>query len=217
MASRFEDLPNELVWFIMEYIPPIDLFQTFFNLNQRLNTMICLIHFRFNLFFTKNNQFDYFRRTILPAIQSDWIESFYLDDISNRLDSIKICQNLRSLIINHLHTDHLHLLAKDILPEFKQLTYLQLHSDFILKNADVNELTLVIFSEKMPSLTYCYIAFEDFGRMSFDHLDRTNRTFSLQTLIINQWCHLRDFIQLLHYIPNIQRLTVRLFNSNTKG
>lgn len=120
-------------------------------------------------------------------------------------------------MIDHVHTDHLSLLAKEILPELKQLDHLHLHSDFILKNTDVNQLTQVIFSEKMSSLKYCYFAFEDFGRMSFDHLDRTNRTLSLQTLIIDQWCHLRDFIQLLHYIPAIQRLTVRLFNSNTKG
>ncbi len=53
--------------------------------------------------------------------------------------------------------------------------------------------------------------------MSFDHLDRINQTLSLKTLIIDQWCHLRDFIQLLYFIPNIQRLTIRLFDSNTKG
>jgi hypothetical protein len=87
----------------------------------------------------------------------------------------------------------------------------------MLKELDVNLLTNVIFSEQMPVLTYCYLGFQDFGRISFDHLDTTNRTLSLKTLVIDQWCRLRDFIRLLYCIPNIQRLTVRLFDSDTTG
>jgi len=201
----------------MEYIPPFDLFQTFFNLNQRFNTILYLINFRLNLLYTTKKQFDYFLNIIRPNIQLNRIESLYIDDISNRLDSIKFLKNLRSLTIDHLHTENLDLLAKNILPEFQQLNYLRLSSDFILKTEDVNSLTNVIFSEQLSSLTYCYFSFQDFGRMSFDHLDRINQTLSLKTLIIDQWCHLRDFIQLLYFIPNIQRLTIRLFDSNTKG
>jgi hypothetical protein len=217
MNNRLEELPNELIWFIMEYIPPFDLFQTFFNLNQRFNTILYLINFRLNLLYTNKKQFDYFLNIIRPNIQLNRIESLYIDDISNRLDSIKFLKNLRSLTIDHLHTENLDLLAKNILPEFQQLNYLRLSSDFILKTEDVNSLTNVIFSKQLSSLTYCYFSFQDFGRMSFDHLDRINQTLSLKTLIIDQWCHLRDFIQLLYFIPNIQRLTIRLFDSNTKG
>jgi hypothetical protein len=217
MINRLEDLPNELLWFILEYIPSIDLFRTFFNLNQRFNTILRSIHFRLDLFYTNKTQFNYYLNTILPNITSDWIESFYIDDITNRLYSISICKNLRSLTIQHLRTENIDLLAKNVLPELKQLDYLRLHSEFILKDTDVSLLTNVMFSDQMPSLTYCYLHFQDFGRMSFDHLDATNKTLSLKTLVIDQWCRLRDFIRLLHFIPNIQRLTVRLFDSNTKG
>jgi hypothetical protein len=217
METRLEKLPNELIWFIMEYIPPLDLFQTFFNLNQRFNTILCLIIYRLNLLHTNKKQFDYFLHTILPNIQCNRIESLYIDDISNRLDSIKICQHLRSLTIDHLRTDSLDVFAKTILPELKQLNSLRLSSEFTLKNEDINALTSIVFSERLSSLTYCYFGFQDFARMSFDHLDRTHQTLSLKTLVIDQWCHLRDFIQLLYFIPNIQRLTVRLFDSNTKG
>jgi len=217
MINRLEDLPNELLWLILEYIPSIDLFRTFFNLNQRFNTILRLIHFRLNLFYTNKTEFNYYLNTILPNITSDWIESFYIDDITNRLHSISICKNLRSLTIQHLRTENIDLLAKNVLPELKQLDYLRLHSEFILKDSDVSLLTNVIFSDQMPLLRYCYLLFQDFGRMSFDHLDAVNKTLSLKTLVIDQWCRLRDFIRLLHFIPNIQRLTVRLFDSNTKG
>jgi hypothetical protein len=88
-----------------------------------------------------------------------------------------------------------------------------------LNDWDINSLLNVIFSKQISSLTYCHLAFQDFSQMSFDQLNRINKSFSLKTLIIDQWCRLRDFIQLLHFIPNIQRLTVRLFDSytNTKG
>jgi hypothetical protein len=216
MNNQLEDLPNELLWFIMEYIPPIDLFHTFFNLNQRFNTILRSIHFRLNLLFTNNKQYNYFLNTILPNIQSNWIESFYIDDISSRLYSINILENLRSLTIYHLHTKNLVLLSNTILPKLKQLDSLRLYSEFILKEWDVNSLTNVIFSEQMPSLTYCYLAFQN-GQMIFDHLNSTNKTLSLKTLVIDQWCRLRDFIRLLHFIPNIRHLTVRLFDSNPKG
>ena len=217
MITRLENFPNELLWFIMEYIPPLDLFHGFFDLNERFNTILRSIHFRFNLSYTNQKQFNYFLHLILPNIQLNWIESLSIDDIPTRLQTIKICQNLRSLTIDHLHTENLQILAKNILPELKQLYYLRLCSEFILKNDDVNCLSSVIFSEEMPSLAYCCFAFQDFGRMSFDHLDPVKKSFSLQTLVIDQWCHLRDFIQLLYFIPNIQRLTVRLFDSNPKG
>jgi len=216
MGRRFEELPNELLWFIMEYIPPIDLFRTFFNLNQRFNQIIRLIHFRFNLLYTNKNEFNYFLNIILPNIESNWIKSYYIDDISNRLYSINICNNLQSLRIYHLHTENIDLLAKNILPKLKQLNYLCLYSEFTLTERDRNSLLNVIFSEQMSSLTYCYLAFQDFDQIRFDQLNRINKSFSLKTLIIDQWCGLRDFIQLLHFIPNIQRLTVRLFDSNTK-
>jgi hypothetical protein len=217
MKNRLEELPNELIWFIMEYIPPLDLFEIFFNLNQRFNKILYLINYRLNLLYTNKKQFDYFLHTILPNIQFNRIQSLYIDDIPNRLNLIKIFLNLQSLTIDHLRTENLDLLAKNILPELKQLNYLRLSSDFILKKADVNALTNVIFSEQLSSLTYCYFGFQDFGRMTFDHLDRIHQTLSLKTLVIDQWCHLRDFIQLLYFIPNIQRLTVRLFDSNIKG
>lgn len=217
MINRLEDLPNELLWLILEYIPSIDLFHTFFNLNQRFNTILRLIHFRLNLSYTNKNQFNYYLNTILPNIEPNWIESFYIDDITNRLQSISICNNLRSLTIHHLRTENIDLLAREVLPELKQLDYLRLYSEFILKESDITSLTNVIFSEQLPSLTYCHFGFQDFGRMIFDHLNAANKTLSLKTLVIDQWCHLRDFIRLLHFIPNIQRLTIRLFDSNTKG
>jgi hypothetical protein len=166
---------------------------------------------------TNKNQFNYLLDTVLPNIEWNWIETVYIDDIINRIDTINRFKNIRSLTIHHLHTESLDLLARHVLPELKQLDYLRLYSDFILKDDDVQSLTHVILSQQMPSLTYCYLAFQDFGCMTFDHLDRTNRTLSLKTLVIDQWCRLRGFIQLLHFIPNIQRLTVRLFESNTKG
>ncbi|CAF1091582.1 unnamed protein product [Rotaria sordida] len=217
MKNRLEQLPNELLWLILEYISPIDLFHKFFNLNQRFNTILRLIHYRFNLLYTNQNQFKFFLNIILPNIEYNWIESLYIDDITNRLYIINKCQYLRSLTIHHLHTENINLLVNNVLLELKQLNYLHLYTEFRLRDHDVNSLTYIIFSQQMPSLTYCYLDFQDYSRMSFDHLDITNKTLSLKTLVIDQWCRLRDFIRLLHFIPNIKRLTVRLFDSNTKG
>ena len=216
MTNRLEDLPNELLCFILEYIPLIDLFRTFSNLNQRFNNILRLVHFHFNVLYINRKQFNYFRHTILPNIESNWIESFYIDDIDDRLDAIHICKNLRSLTIHHLRGENMNLLAENILPKLNYLERLRLHSDFTLRDSDVNLLTNVIFSEQMSSLIDCHLAFQDYSRMNLDHLDLRNKSLSLKTLVIDQWCRLRDFIRLLHFIPNINRLTLRLFDSHFK-
>ncbi|CAF1003129.1 unnamed protein product [Adineta steineri] len=217
MKKQLEDLPNELLWLILEYISPIDLFYTFLNLNQRFNKILRLTHCRLNLLYTNKDQFNYYLNTILPNIEINRIESFHIDDINSRLDSIHIYKNLHSLTIHYLRTENIDLLATNILPELKQLHSLRLHSQFILKDEDINSLTNVLFSEQIPSLIYCYLGFQDFGCMSFDHLKTTNKALALKTLVIDQWCRLKDFIRLLHFIPNIRHLTVRLFDSHPKG
>ncbi|UJR37179.1 hypothetical protein I4U23_029887 [Adineta vaga] len=217
MKNQLEDLPNELLWLILEYIPSIDLFVAFFNLNQRMNTILRSIHFHLNLQYINKSQYDYYLHTILPNIESNWIISLRLDDITNHLESIKTSKYLRSLTIHHLRTESIDYLAKEILPDLKQLKYLSLHSEYLLKDDDIKSLSKVIFNNEMSSLTYCYLAFQDFGCMNFNHLDRGKQNLSLKTLILDQWCRLNDFIQLLHFIPNIRRLTVRLSYINPKG
>lgn len=216
MINRLEDLPNEILWIIIEYIPAMDLFHTFYNLNQRFNIILRLIHYRFNLLYTNKNQFNYFLDQILDNIEINYIESFYIDDISSRLNVINKFQNLISLTIYHLRTKNLGLLANSVLPKLIQLNSLRLYSEFTLKDSDINSLTNVIFSNQMSSLVYCYLAFQDFGQMTFNHLNINDKNISLKHLIIDQWCRLKDFVQLLYFIPNIQYLTVRLFDLNTK-
>lgn len=217
MASMLEDMPNELLWFTFEYLPAIDLFRAFYSLNERFNTILRLVHYRFNLLYINQNQYKYFQDIVLPNIKYNRVESLHIDDIANRICSINQYRSLRSLTIHDLHTENIDYLANNVLFELTQLKYLRLHSEFTLSDSDVNALTKVIFSEQMPSLIYCNLSFQDFGRMTFNHLNAKNKTSSLKTLVINQWCRLRDFIQLLHFIPNIQHLTVRLFDSMTKG
>lgn len=216
METRFDDLPNELIWFIMEYIPILELFPIFFNLNQRFNQILSSIRYQLNFSYINQTEYRQFLQTILPHIQIPFIESISIDDISNRLYTTKKFTHLRSLTIAHLRSDNLYQLARTILPDLKQLTRLRLYSEFVLNENDVNRLTDVILSDEMPSLTYCYLAFQDFGRIRFDHVNKTKQNLVLKTLIVDQWCRLRDFIQLLHFVPNIQRLTVRLYDSPSK-
>lgn len=217
MTLRLESLPNELIWVILEYIPPIDLFRMFYNLNERFNQIVRSIHFRFNLLYTNQNEYNYYRQNILPNIEYSWIESIYVDDINDRLCSINLFKNLQSLTIYRLRTETIFLLATEILPELKQLNSLRLHSEFQLKEQDISALINVIFSEKLESLTYCHLGFQDHGFINFDALDSKHPTLTLKKLVIDRWCRLRDFVRLLNFIPNITHLTVRLFDLNTKG
>ena len=217
MKKQLEDLPNEVVWSILEYMSPIDAFVAFFDLNQRFNQLLRSAHFRSNLQYVSQTQYNYYLRTILPNIELAWIESLSVDDITNRLDSIRLSCCLRSLTLQHLRTESINNLAKHILPKLKQLKRLYLHSEYVLKDEDVNCLSTVIFSEKIASLTHCQLAFQEFGCMNFNHLAATNRNITLKTLIIDQWCRLNDFTKLLVLTPNIRRLTVRLFVINPKA
>ena len=217
MVQQLEDLPNELLRLFMEYLPSPDLFRGFFDLNQRLNTILRSLHYRIDVRQTNRSEFDFVVGGVLPNIDLHWIESLYINDIMDRLHSIEPCKHLRSLAIHHLRTQTIARLANHVLPTLKKLTHLRLSSELALKDSDVNILTAVVFSVQMPSLTFCHFAFEDFGHMKFDHLTTTNRSLSLKCLIIDHWCGLRDFLQLLHCVPNIHQLTVRLFDHDLYG
>ena len=217
MISCLESLPNEVLWLLLEYLPAIDLFRSFYDLNQRLNTILRSMHYRLDLVHLNKSEMDNFVQTMLLNVKRLQIESIYLDDIAERLFWIHACRNLRSLTMHNLRTKMIPPLAKQILVELKMLDNLRLYSEFTLEDDDVMILTRTIFSDQMPSLTYCHLAFENFEKIRFDHLSPENRSLSLRSLVIDQWCLLRDFLRLLLFIPNIQRLTVRLSDSDSKG
>lgn len=217
MSSSLESLPNEVLWLSWEYLPAIDLFRSFHNLNQRFNTILHSMHYRLDLLHLNKSEMNYFLGTILPHVERQRIESIFLDDIAERLFWIHSCQHLRSLTIRNLRPMSIEPVTRHILVELKMLNYLCLQSEFTLRDEDLNVLTSTIFSDRMPSLTYCHLAFENFEKIRFDHLSTNNRSLSLKSLVFDQWCRLRDFIRLLHFVPNIKRLTVRLFDSDSKG
>lgn len=213
MKTTFEDLPNELISIVFEFLPIVELFRGFFQVQRRFDEILRSIFHRFDLIFANENEIEYFRKKILPNVDFLRIESISIDDVDDRLVLIRNFSNLRSVKIERFRSEIFDDFVETILPTLKNLTRLFLHTEFEIVPNKINRLTKLLFSNELSSLNFCHLALENFDEIRFDHLDLSCRNPTLKILILDQWCRLRDFHRLLRHIPAIERLTVRLFNS----
>ncbi|CAF3609290.1 unnamed protein product, partial [Rotaria sp. Silwood2] len=97
-VSSFTDLSNDLFFEIFDYLDVLDLFQAFFNLNQRFNLLIIDRHncFQANMISLKSYEFSIYKNFILPQIAC-YIRYLSISDELNYLQII-----LRSISLTNL-------------------------------------------------------------------------------------------------------------------
>lgn len=97
-ATRFEDLCTELILYIFSFIEIKDLYQGWSNLNNRINSILRLVHISIEI----KSDDDY--NDILPSLQYFSSEIIYFKDErflpSNEFD-IRLLRNIRSLYLFH--------------------------------------------------------------------------------------------------------------------
>ena len=130
MSKMFEQLPNELILEIFEYLSCNDILYTFFYLNQRFQSIL-LQHHRFLNNFTTPTNHASFWQTILPVINSQ-IKSFTITTTFNLPSSLDSFLNLKSLVISapfSIWHDELSSIFQS--EQFKKLHSFQIQSDII--------------------------------------------------------------------------------------
>ncbi|CAF4069747.1 unnamed protein product [Rotaria sordida] len=208
-ATKFEDLPNELILMCFNYIDFYQLYETFFCLNPRFNKLILYdakIHVDFGaipsgkfLTFCFNlNQLTNTNKNYPLSIRADDEYQFYIffeDDLFKDKFS-----KLKSLIINNIKIATLsNIIFDEKIKLNETLERLSLMEDISGEDYEIQELCNNLISSKMKSLKYLNLNFEiyececehdvyepkDYVDLNFEELSiRENSLNNLKTIII---------------------------------
>ncbi|CAF1298128.1 unnamed protein product [Rotaria sordida] len=192
----FELLPNEILINIFKYLNTSDIFQSFYNLNFRFNTLIESLN-NLHLTISEDNQY------INIDLFSPYIHSLItIGDVNINLHYFK---NLHRLILHYPTNKLLEQLDIDNLP---YLEYLSI-PDILFGMSSIYQ---KIFSNKFPNLKFCNL----FGFETIETiLNWTTQTLSLRILKIG----LIDFYvykAILYACPNLYYLQLKMFQSYLK-
>jgi hypothetical protein len=198
--SKFEILPNEILLEIFEYLPTVNIFETFYYLNQRYTTLLLSIRLRIDLLNTSKKIFDYSNYFLFP-IASHCIISLRCEDVFDRLIHHINLSNLISLeylTITNINQPTLEYIIPH-LNKLSNLIYLNLQTKNKLMN---NEL---YFEQPMEFIDKCIL---NFNKRIIIQGDQCYS--NLKYLNINQY-HSDDLLAFMHiYTPILRHLTVTL-------
>ncbi|CAF3463691.1 unnamed protein product [Rotaria sp. Silwood1] len=145
IISSIEIFPNELLIEIFEYISSYDLYNTFFNLNSRFNSLIDSLS---NLCFILEEDWDHKER-IIPHFASHITSLIIKHD---ELIDFSYYSNIRSLKLSMPTMNQCNAIQPYILPN---LEHLYISNLFFSDNTE--QLCRFIFSPLFPRLRTCHI------------------------------------------------------------
>ncbi|CAF3808035.1 unnamed protein product [Rotaria sordida] len=223
MTNRMnlEFLPNELIFNLFEYLSILDLFQAFYGLNSRLNTLILAHCRKCRLDFesiTKTN-FDIICKNYLPYI-IDRIISLRLSDDDNTPQQIDLFLsynfhlqqfiNLQIISLSNIHSSYI---LDKLISECSQLislTHFTLIKCYIsINRSNANRLYSKIWS--LSKLNYCYLDIS-FTHASYFPMSTVISTSLKHLSIINISCYLNELIHLFQSTPNLQYLSIEFMD-----
>lgn len=194
-SLTFESLSNELLIKLFRYFDTADIFQSFYNLNSRFNTLIQSLN-HLQLIISKDHNF-----LDLNLFSSHIHSLIILDDVDINLLNFK---NLHRLILHYPSSTLLEQCELDIL---SNLEYLSIPNILF----GMSPIFQKIFSNKFPHLKSCHL----FGFETIETILPWTQTSSLRILKIG----LIDFHvykSILSSCPNLYHLKLKLFQSYLK-
>ncbi|CAF1664258.1 unnamed protein product [Adineta ricciae] len=213
--SQFEDLSNEVIYEVFEYLDYYHVYQGFFNLNYRFHSlqMESILPIKINLFPMSQSTFNRYNHDIIipntHRIDTLRISSYFMFD--NRIIALSEKTFLRTLIIENIESKYL----KNLLHQLTSL--LNLTSLTISTIKPVNNDKASIYQQifQLPSLKFCKIS-TGVNKDLNDILPCTMNNFSpIEHLVFDErieWYQLSNF---LSYIPYLRYLKVSLKNDRS--
>jgi hypothetical protein len=194
-SSTFELLPNELFIKIFKYFNTSDLFQSFYNLNNRLNTLIQSLN-HLHLTISKENHFSDLN-LLFPYIHS----LITIGEVDINLNNF---QNLHRLILHYPSNKLLQQIENDILPNLEYLSI----PDILFGMSPIFQ---KIFSNKFPNLKFCHF----FGFETIETILQWTQIPSLRILKIGL-IDFHAYKSILSACPNLYYLKLKMFQSYLK-
>ena len=204
-STKFELIPNEILIEIFEYLSTYDIFQGFYFLNKRYNTLLISLHHRIDLINIFKSTFDYYNYFIFCFVPHR-IVSLRCEDVFDRLiyqihlsDFIL----LKYLTIFNLSIERLQFIIPQ-LNKLQQLIYLSFQTRSNTPPEDK-----ILFQGQSSAIQKCIL------NLNTQIIFRSNDFYpNLQYLTINQ-CTIDNLLSFLYnYTPQLKQLTVTLIDGN---
>jgi hypothetical protein len=209
-CTSFEDMPNELIYEIFDYLTAGDAFEAFSGLNSRLEYLLTRssLPLKVDFLHISKPEFHYRCKQIITSYMHRIISFRFPNQMSmnlfNTLFSFKSFNRLQSVILNKM-------IIKNILSILVDLASLsQLFSLTIVTIDHSNEdkrMCQLIFH--LPVLKYCKISFDD-SRKDFPLPitdEKLLQNSSIQYLIINGLYNIDGLIPILSNMPKLRHLS----------
>ncbi len=206
--SIFEDLSNELVYEIFEFLDFHHAYQSFYNLNARFRNLFVYSNLPIKINISSISKYAFHRyltHIITPhtdRIQSLRLSNPFAADMSLLL--LPLMTNfirLKSLTINNIEADYIEQIVNQ-LSSLPVLSSFSITSNDYIKNQ--NDIYQKIFS--LSELKYCHMSIET--RQYLYPLPIPTKEFSpIEHLVINNKVSLDQFDTLLSYVPQLHRLS----------
>lgn len=208
---NFESLANELLMDIFAYMTGVELCQTFFDLNSRLNN---LLQYKFNFYSISKRTFHFLCQHSLPSI-THRIVSLSMSNNDETPDLIEYFlsyeysfdefYSLQSLSIDYIQSIDILI---EILHQCQSLIYLKKfklsHFDFSHPQNQIEILMNQIWN--LSLISCCFDALYS-GRQSFFQIKTISHTMKYLS-IENIFCDLNVIYHLFEYTPNLQYLSM---------
>lgn len=202
--SKFESIPNEILWEIFEYLSPYDIFHGFYYLNSRYEQFLRTLQLRMDLLAISKRKFDFYAYFLFETFGENFL-AFRCEDCFDRMVyqiHLESFRALKYLTIEHLSVEHLQLLIPK-LNCLQKLIYLNLQVE------EEYEKSTIVFQGQFPVLQKCVLNIGQ--RIEFDGEEAFP---NLKDLTINQ-CTIDDLILFLHFhTSQLEHLTVTLIDQS---
>ncbi|CAF4142825.1 unnamed protein product, partial [Rotaria sordida] len=206
--TYFEDLSNELIYEVFDYLDGYHIYEGFFNLNTRFQNLCTHSHLSIEMgiaYLPKSTFQHYYNQFILP--HKHQIQSLHLSDIfiidffSSLIENISKCSQLRTLLLDKMESKCLEHLLID-LSSLPNLSSLSIHVGY-----GSNKMTIYNQIFQLPALKYCKIAFEE--NLPLGPLPLSpNLSSPIQHFVIIDNVDLDEVNIILSCIPKIRRLSI---------
>ncbi len=207
--SFFEDLANEILYEIFEYLDIYHVYQGFFNLNKRFENLFINSNLPIQInisTISKSNFEGYHKNVILPnkhRINFLRISNpFTVDIVLSPPPIISEFLQLETLILDNINAKYLNKILKYsiVLPKLHSLIINSI--DFIQ-----NPTSFFIRLFSLPKLKYCKIQFQTKHYLELIFIS-TDLFSPIEHFVINSHFRLGSFNNLLSYLPEIRHLSI---------
>ncbi|UJR19286.1 hypothetical protein I4U23_022415 [Adineta vaga] len=206
-VTRLEDLSNETIYDIFDYLDFFHVYQSFFNLNIRFRNLLIYsklsIKININSSISRSNLEHYYNDIVIPC--SDRIISFNITNDPSPAPNVPPYNILSSFTrLETLILENINLRFVDNI--FQEISSLSNLSTLIIILCDVQTYQRNHFLEifRLPFLKYLKMNLSESYKISF----ATTEFSPIEQLVIENQIHFEYVLNILSYVPKLRRLSL---------